>query len=158
MHALACGQSIKATNIDKLINYANKELADVNFNEGYWEVDFIVDGNCSYLNNLIEELSNGKEFWGQGNPEATIAVENIAIDTKDIMYRGAEKNTVAFSFNGIEYIKFKDDNLVDLFREHNGKINLTVVGTPQVNEWGGRKTNQIQIKEIEIKDIDEYSF
>lgn len=157
-HALACGQSIKATNIDKLINYANKELADVNFNEGYWEVDFIVDGNCSYLNNLIEELSNGKEFWGQGNPEATVAIENIAIDTKDIMYRGAEKNTVAFSFNGIEYIKFKDDNLVDLFREHNGKINLTVVGTPQVNEWGGRRTDQIQIKEVEIKDMDEYSF
>lgn len=157
-HANAAGYSMKNSNVDKLISYANEKLADINFNEGYWEVDFIVNGNASYLESLIDDLSSGKEFWGQGCPEPLIAIENVSINTKDILYRGAEKNTVAFSFNGVEYIKFKDDDLVDMLRGYNGKVNMTIIGTPQINEWGGKKTRQIQIKEIEIKNVDDLSF
>lgn len=157
-HAFAAGASLKANNIDKLINYVNKELADVDFNEGFWEVDFIVNGNCSYLDDLIEELVSGKEYWGQGNPEALIAVENITIDSADISFKGAEKSTIAFLFNGIEYIKFKDSNLADLLSQYSGKLNLTVVGKPQINEWGGRVVKQIKIEEIEIKEINEFDF
>lgn len=157
-HAMAAGASLKNSNVDKLVEYANNKLKDIDFNEGFWEVDFIVNGNCSYLEELIQQLAEGKEFWGQGCPEAMIAIENITINTKDFSYKGPERNTVAFNFNGIEYIKFKDDDLVDLISQYNGKINVTIVGIPQINEWGGRTTKQIQIKGIEIKEIDALDF
>lgn len=157
-HSNAHGVTIKSSNIDKLIAYANRELANINFNEGFYEVDFIVNGNCSYLDQMIEELAAGGEYWGQGCPEALIAVENISIDTNQISYKGADRTTVAFTFNGIEYIKFKDEKLVDYLSQFNGKINLSVVGTPQINEWGGRKTKQIMLKEIEIKQSNEFDF
>lgn len=157
-HAQAAGASLKNSNVDKLITYANNELKDIDFNEGFWEVDFIVNGNCSYLKDLIQELVDGKEYWGQGCPEALIAIENVTIDTKDFNFKGPERNTVAFNFNDIEYIKFKDDNLVNLISQYSGKINVTIVGVPQINEWGGRVTKQIQIKEIEIKEVSEFDF
>lgn len=158
-HSQAFGASLKFSNVDKLINYANEKLADINFNEGFYEVDFIVNGNCSYLDLLIDELVDGEEFWGQECPEPLIAVENICIDTSMIQYKGQEeKTTVAFMFNGVEYIKFKDPKLVDYLANFNGKINLSVVGTPQLNEWRGRTTRQIQIKEIEIKESNDFDF
>ena len=56
MHKNAAGFSIKTTNIDKLINFANEQLKDINFNEGFYEADFIVNGNCSYLKDLIIDI------------------------------------------------------------------------------------------------------
>lgn len=157
-HANAMGYSIKASRVDKLIEYANTKLANVDFNEGFWEVDFIVNGNCSYLSNMIDSLTDGKEFWGQGCPEPLVAIENIVLDSKDINYKGEARNTVAFKFNGIEYIKFKDDALVEEFGKHRGKLNIAVVGVPQINEWCGRITRQIKIEAIEIKEMNEFDF
>jgi len=48
-HQGAAGFGIPANNVDKLVEYANEKLKDVNFNEGYYEADFVVQGNCSYL-------------------------------------------------------------------------------------------------------------
>lgn len=157
-HAMAAGAGLKNSNVNKLIQYANTELEDIDFNEGYWEVDFIINGNCSYLESLIDELVNEDNYWGQGCPEPIIAIENIIIDTKNILYRGEEKNTVAFSFNNIEYIKFKDSNLVNLLKQYSGRISITVIGVPQINTWGGKTTRQIQIKEVEVKEVNDFDF
>lgn len=76
-HNNAAGFSIKVSDIPKLYEYANKELADINFYEGFYEADFVVNGNCSYLTDLILQINEGKEFWGQGNKEPIVIVENI---------------------------------------------------------------------------------
>lgn len=159
-HAAAFGFDLKNSNVDKLIAYANEKLANVDFNKGDWEVDFIVNGNCSYLKELIDELTAGTEFWGQGCPEPLVAVENIRINSKsEIQYKGkVTKNTVAFDFNGVEYIKFKDDDLVAKLKECSAPFNLTIIGIPQINTWGGMAKRQVQIKEIEITPGNEYDF
>ena len=157
-HANAAGWGSLCTNLDRLVEYANKELADVNFNEGYHEVDFIVSANCSYLSNLIFDLDNGGLYWGQGNPEAKIAIENISIDTAYIQTIGQNKDTIRFNFNGITYIKFKAKKLIEELNTYQGRINMTVVGRPAVNRWNGIETPQIQIEEIEIKENSIYDF
>jgi len=151
-HANAAGFSIKVKDIDKLTNYANEKLKDINFNEGFYEADFIVPGNCSYLSNIIEELENGRSLWGQGNPEPIIIVTNITIDVKDIQVIGAYKDTLKFSFNDITYVKFKAKSLIDELFLQSGKINITAAGRGNINEWGGRTTPQILLDEIEIKE------
>lgn len=67
-HANAAGVSIPIKNIEKLYSYANQALSDIDFNEGYYDADFVVNGNCSYLGELIEQIDAGKEYWGQPWP------------------------------------------------------------------------------------------
>lgn len=157
-HNNAAGQSIKVSNIPKLLQYANTKLANVDFNEGFYEADFIVQGNCSYLSDMIIELNKGKSIWGQGCSEPIIIVKNITIDTKDISVIGAYKDTLKFTFNGITYIKFKAKELIDKIFLYNGKLNITVAGRGNINEWGGKRTPQILLEEIEIKESDPYDF
>ena len=137
-HANAAGFSIKAKDIDKLTAYANEKLKDINFNEGYYEADFIVQGNCSYLSDLIEDLNYGKSLWGQGNDEPIIVIEDIPIDAKNIEIIGANKDTLRFSFNGITYIKFKARALIDEIFCYSGKLHITAAGRGNINEWGGK--------------------
>ena len=157
-HQGAAGFSIPASNVDKLVDYANETLKDVNFNEGYYEADFVVQGNCSYLGEMIADLDSIKDTFGQGNPEPVIVVENITIDPSSISVMGTYQDTVKFNFNGVEYIKFKAKDLINEFRSHNSKINISVVGNAMINSWGGKRQPQIKINEVEIKDSSIYDF
>lgn len=157
-HANAAGFSIKASDIPKLYEYANRELADINFNEGFYEADFVVNGNCSYLSDMILDLNRGKDFYGQNCAEPIIISENITINTSAIQTIGSNKDTLKFVFNDITYIKFKAKDLIDEFAQYNDKISITVAGKGNVNSWGGRETPQIFIEEIEINEVDKYGF
>ena len=157
-HANAAGFSIKASDVPKLYEYANRELADINFNEGFYEADFVVNGNCSYLSDLILDLNRGKDFYGQNCAEPIIISENITINTSAIQTIGSNKDTLKFVFNDITYIKFKAKDLINEFAQYNDKISITVAGKGNVNSWGGRETPQIFIEEIEINEVDKYGF
>lgn len=157
-HQGAAGFGIPTSNVKKLIDYANEKLKDVNFNEGYYEADFVVQGNCSYLGALISDLDRIKDTFGQGNSEPKIVVEDITIDPISIQVMGTYQDTVKFNFNGTEYIKFKAKDLIKEFREQNSKINISVVGTPMINSWGGKRQPQIKIDDIEIKEVSIYDF
>lgn len=157
-HANAAGFSIKVNDIPKLYEYANKELANINFNEGFYEADFVVNGNCSYLNDMILDLARGKDFYGQNCAEPIIISENITIDTAAIQTIGTNKDTLKFVFNDITYIKFKAKDLINELAQYNGKISITVAGKGNINSWGGKETPQIFIEEIEINEMDKYGF
>ena len=158
LHANAAGASLPLGNIDKLNAYANETLKDINFNEGFYEADFVVKGNCSYLPTMIEELDRGKALYGQGCKEPIIIAEDITIDPKTINIIGKNADTIRFIFNGVTYIKFKATELIDQIKSYSDKINITAAGRANVNHWGGRMTPQIQIDEIEIKEISKYDF
>lgn len=157
-HANAAGFSIKASDVPRLYEYANRELADINFNEGFYEADFVVNGNCSYLSDLILDLNRGKDFYGQNCAEPIIISENITINTSAIQTIGSNKDTLKFVFNDITYIKFKAKDLINEFAQYSDKISITVAGKGNVNSWGGRETAQIFIEEIEINEVDKYGF
>lgn len=154
----AAGLSLPTSCIDKLNAYANEKLKDINFNEGFYEADFVVKGNCSYLGQLIKELDAGKALFGQGCKEPIIVVEDIPINPKEISVIGKNADTIRFTFNGITYIKFKATELIDELKTHSDKITISVAGRANVNRWGGRETPQIQIEEIEVKDTSKYDF
>lgn len=157
-HANAAGTGVKISNIQKLTDYANDALKDIDFNEKFFEADFIVKGNCSYLSDLITELDNGRTLWGQGNPEAMIIVENIPIVADEIQIIGKNKDTLKFTFNGITYIKFKAKSLIEDLQMFQGKLNLNIAGRGNINEWMGKKTPQILIDEIEINEMNDFDF
>jgi single-stranded-DNA-specific exonuclease len=64
-HANAAGFSLKSNNVSKLYDYANEKLKDVNFNEGYYDADFVISGNYSDISNLVMDLGSNTSLWGQ---------------------------------------------------------------------------------------------
>lgn len=153
-HANACGFAVPVSNIQKLLNYANEKLAIFDFNEGSYDVDFIIKNNSVNLEELITDLCRGTKYYGQGNPEPVIAVEGININANDIQVIGSNADTVKFIYGGITYIKFKAKDLIEKFRKFNGRILVNVVGRGNLNRWGGRITPQIMIDDIEIKSLE----
>lgn len=155
-HACACGFSVKANNVDRLLEYANRELADVNFNEGCYEADFVVNDKCDYLEELIFDLDDGKYFYGQGNSEPVIIVENISLRKGDYEVIG-KGNTLKFVKNGVTFIKFGADDLIDELKEKNNVI-VNICGRAAINEWKGIRKAQILMNEMEIVSSSKYEF
>lgn len=147
-HSNAAGFSIHESNIEKLTNFMNTKLKDVNFNEGFYEVDFIANKDED-IRDLIFDLNKGKALWGQGNEEAMILIENIEINDYSVI--GSNKDTLKFTYNGVTYIKFKCKNLINTFNGQSLPMTVNVVGKAAVNEYKGFITPQILIEDIEIK-------
>lgn len=136
-HPGAFGASIKKSYVEKLSSYCNEKLKNINFNEGFYEADFIVSGNYSELGNLIKDLDKGKKFYGQGNKEPVIIIENITIPVSKIDIIGKNSDTLRFEFNNITYVKFKATELIEKIKNEKGNINITVAGRGNINTWGG---------------------
>lgn len=159
VHAQAFGTSIKMSNIEKLNEYANRELKDVNFNEGFYEADFVVNGNCSYLKNLVVDLGTSSKLWGQSCDEPVVIIENILLPKNEIKIIGKNKDTLKFVFNNMTYVKFKASELIKKINECNSsKILIDVAGRCNMNPWCGSLTPQILVDEIEIKEENKYDF
>ena len=150
-HANAHGVSIYKGNLDRFLNYADEELKDVDFNENVYEVDLITSGDNEYLKDIIIAFGELSEIWGQGMEEPLIAIENIHLCKNDVQAIGANKDTVKFTVNGITYIKFKDEALLDKLTQ-NLTMTVTVLGRANLNEYMGNRTPQIFIESYEICD------
>ena len=157
-HNNAAGFAIKESDVSKLYDYANKELANINFNEGFYEADFIVNGNCSYLNEMIFDLWKGKNIYGQNCPEPIIITQNLTIRPDNIKIIGAYKDTIKITFNNTTFMKFKAKELIEQLQNYPGGFIATIVGRPSVNSWNGIETPQILIEDIEINKIDNNTF
>lgn len=158
-HANAAGFSIKNSDIDKLCEYANTKLADIDFNEGFYEADFVIQGNYSEITPLVLDIGAQQKLWGQTNDEPVIIVENITIPKSQIQTIGSKKDTVKFVFNGMTYMIFKAQSIIDqIFETPGDTLNITCAGRANINTWGNRITPQIYVDEIEIKESSIYDF
>lgn len=154
-HPNAAGFGLKTSNISKLYDYANRELANIDFNEGFYEVDFVLNGNCSYLSKLIFDIDKNESIFGQGNDEPLILIQNIPVQNLRLV--GANKNTINFNFNSIKYVKFKDDELAD-YLNNNNNVSVNIIGRAAINRWNEREEPQILINDIEIIEKNKYEF
>lgn len=150
-HPNAHGVSIHKNSLEGFLKYADEKLKDVDFNENVYEVDLIVDSENSYLSDIITALGELSEIWGQGMEEPLIAIENIHLNKANVQGIGAKKDTVKFTVNGITYIKFKDENLLEKLTA-NETMKVTILGRANLNEWMGNVTSQIIIENYEIVD------
>lgn len=67
-HDNAAGCSIKNNDLDELHRRANIDLAQYDFGEDYYEVNFERQAFNDDLSDLITELANFKDIWGQVGP------------------------------------------------------------------------------------------
>lgn len=151
-HANAAGASFKESDLDNLNNYANTELADMDFGEAYFDVNFIRSAADEDIRDLIFDLSKYPEVWGQNCPEDRICIKDINVTQNDIQIIGSRQDTLKIEKFGIVYIKFFAKDLIEELRSYGNELKINIVGHANINNWGGRTTPQIFIDACEVLD------
>lgn len=88
-------------------------------------------------------------LWGKGIDSPQFYIDNIKINSQNIQELG--NATIKFTIGDISFIKFfvSKDLKEQLFMHQNKDIELEIVGTCVWNDYGGRKSKQVQIDKIE---------
>ena len=153
-HDNAAGWGLNGDKLNALLNYANSHLKAEDF-ENCYIVDYILDGS-DYNDELLGSLAAHPEYFGNHIEEPMIVVKNIPL--MSVMAMGANKDSMKISYNGIDYVRFKDDNFVEDIMNNRTK-KLTVYGRANLNEWMGKKSVQVFITDYElVEDTSKYDF
>ena len=151
-HSNAHGVSLPSKNLSLLHEWANTELADVDFNEDVWEVNFIRAGADDDISDIIFAIDNYKEIWGHGNPTPLIYIKNLNLTQENVTIIGANKDTVKITKGNISYMLFKQTKESIAKITQYPDLQLDLVGDMNVNEYYGSVTPQIFIKDFEARD------
>ena len=156
-HQQAGGVGIKDCNIEAFRLYCEEHLKDIDLTPNY-KVDKIYNGKS-----LVEEtddfysLMSYGNIWGQGVEEPDLAMESLVI-TKDniILMKGT---TLKITCGDISFIKFKsNEQEYEALYPNDGVTMINVIFNCKKNEWGGKVTPQLIIKDYEITNRMEYYF
>lgn len=150
-HEGAHGISISNQSLESFHDWANNELGDIDFGEGVYNISFIRSAAERDLSDLIFDLYQYKDTFGQQNPEALVYVRDINLTKNDVQIIGRNSDTVKFEKFGITYIKFRAKELIEELEKYN-ETKIHLIGKPGVNEWRGNSSPQIMILSYEVED------
>lgn len=150
-HASAFGVSLLTSNLSALNTYANTQLADVNFNEGIYEVDFI-ENSTSPIEELTSEVGHAEMVWGKAVEEPWIVIEGLTPRPEQFQLMGANKDTVKWLHNDVWFVKFKDSDFIEVLKNLQGGQSITVLGRANVNRYMGRETLQFFITDYNVNE------
>ena len=150
-HDNAAGCGILDRNIDPFLNYANAELADIDFGENFYEVNFERMASSTDLSDLIFDLMSRDDIYGQHNNEPLIHITNLNVTPNEIRLMGKNQDTIKIEKNGIAYMFFKCKDRLEEFKQYN-EMAFDIVGKPNINNWMGSITPQIFVTDYEIFD------
>lgn len=158
-HQGAFGVGVLDKDFSNFVSTINLLLSEVSF-ERLYRVDFILDAS-ELTGNLIYELANWRELWGQNIDEPLIAIRGVKLDKSSLRFIGAGGKTMRIDLpqDRISFIKFfvKEDEIEELTPPDNGMLVLDIIGTFQKNSFNGFTSPQIQIEDYEIvKRVDYY--
>lgn len=150
-HDNAAGAQIPDKNLSAFHEYANHELADIDFGENCYDVNFERIAADEDLGDIIVDIGEHKGIWGQRNDEPIIHISDINITMNDVKIMGKNMDTVKIEKFGISYMKFRAKDFIEELKEYSS-MKLEVVGRANLNYWGGNVIPQIFIEDYEIKD------
>lgn len=150
-HDNAAGCGILDKNLGAFHEYANKELADIDFGESSYEVNFERIAADNDIEDLIIDIAKHEDLYGQGNPEPLIHIKDINITKDDIQVLGKNQDTIKITKFGIAYMKFHAKQMIEELNKYDS-IKLEVVGRANLNCWMGNYTSQIFITNYQIED------
>ena len=153
-HDNAAGWGLNGDKLQALVKYANDHLKAEDF-ENCYIVDYVLDGS-DYIDELLGAISAHPEYFGNHIEEPMLIIKNIPL--MSIQQMGANRDSIKISYNGIDYVKFKDQDFITEVMSNRTK-KLTVYGRANLNEWMGKKSVQVFITDYELEeDTSKYDF
>lgn len=150
-HASAAGISFTEENLKKFIEYSNDLYKNISNEPIYW-VDYEFNYNDDIYDKILT-VAGCAEYWGQGMPEALIAIEDIPLNKNNVILMSPDKRpTLKIQLdNGVSLIKFGSSQ--EEFEEFtSGNKVLTIVGKCNANEWNGVVSPQVLIEDYELRE------
>ena len=152
-HDNACGFGINGNKIDQFIQYANKNLNPADF-ENCYTVDYILNANENNAA-LVAELASYPEYFGNHIDEIKFIFKNISL--ANVMAMGTNKDSMKISYNGIDYVRFKDADFVEKIMNNRTAL-LTIYGRANLNTFMGKTSVQCFIDDYELVFPSKYDF
>jgi single-stranded-DNA-specific exonuclease len=148
-HKSACGLKVEASNLDKLKKICNEDYRDFLKNNEIEQnsIDIINQIDFNLISNKMLNNLNQLQPFGEKNEEPLFYTEDVEIISKRIV--GKNKNVVQMELSqkGNKFKAIGFSQLVNIFDELNGKINI--IYSVQYNEFPkGTFTIQLLIKDI----------
>lgn len=153
-HNNAFGGGIKSKNLPSFLNYINNDLSSDAFKKCY-TVDYILDAKDNNYD-LLFNLAQHPEYFGNHIEEIKIVIKNIPLS--NIMPMGVNKDSMKISYNGIDYVRFKDMDFVEQVMNNRTDL-LTVYGRTNLNHFMGHTNLQFFCDDYELQpDVSKYDF
>ena len=153
-HDNAFGHSIEYNQIEKFIDYANTKLNSDDF-ENCYLVDYALDAREDYYD-LLYALAAHPEYFGNHIDEIKIIMKSVSLE--NIMVMGANKDSIKISYNGIDYVRFKDTDFIEKVC-NNRTAELNILIRLNLNSFMGKTNVQGFIDDYElIIDPHKYDF
>lgn len=153
-HENAFGAGILETRLPSFLNYINSSLPENAFDKCY-TVDYILDANNDNIK-LLTVLAERPELFGNHIDDIKVIIKNIELAS--VLPMGANKDSMKISYNGIDYVKFKDAEFVEEIMNNRTK-KLTVYVRLNLNEWMGKISLQCFIDDYELtENTSKYDF
>lgn len=104
---------------------------------------------------IFEEFVGHKDIWGKELDKPRFYIYNVKVKCKDIKLMGKKEDTIKVSLDDYEIIFFKlTPSQIEQFEIGSKKeININLIGNVDINEWRGKKTNQILVEDFEIEEV-----
>lgn len=150
-HSNAAGCSILDKNLEDFLENSDETLKNMDFGEGIYDVNFVRYAAEPDIKDIIFDLGQYENVWGQGNPEPMIYIKDLNIKKSDIKILGKTQDTVKIEKYGVAYMKFHAKELIEELNKYE-EIKLNIVGKPNINTWMGVQTAQIFIEDYEVLD------
>ena len=146
-HANAFGHSINENQIERFLQYANETLKPEDF-ENCYLVDYILNANDNNQD-LLAALAEHPEYFGNHIDEIKFVITGIPLS--NILVMGPNKDSIKISYNGVDYVRFKDANFIEQVMNNRMSL-LTVYGRANLNFFAGRTSVQIFCDDYELKE------
>jgi single-stranded-DNA-specific exonuclease len=104
---------------------------------------------------IFKEFVGYKDIWGKELDKPRFYIYNVKVKCKDIKLMGKKEDTIKVSLDDYEIIFFKlTPSQIEQFEIGSKKeININLIGNVDINEWRGKKTNQILVEDFEIEEV-----
>lgn len=160
-HEEASGIKIKEKNLQSLINYYN--FIELDYTPHITVLNsYTLKSLPKYLFGLFEPYN---VLFGKGIDEPRFFIDKISFYPKDVDMLGADKRTLKIKLGEISLLIFNctKQNKIDLGlgyyedgkfieKRKSTKLEMSCVGSLNINVWNNKKYNQIVIDNFEIKE------
>lgn len=152
-HSQASGAFLPIGNIDKL--YKFMDTVDIHYQP---EIEVLQSYLTSEIPNELFGEFNGYNLWDTKYMiKPLFCIKDIRIKGKNITIMGKKENTIKFTYKGLEFIYFgiTKANKEKLHIGKNISLNLEVLAELNINIWGNKKTKQVIIQDMEVKEYEQ---
>lgn len=153
-HAMAFGVAFTPDGLEQFKTRVREDFGTTQF-ETIYEVDFVWT-MADNFDDIIINIGRYKDIWGQGVPEPLVAIEHIKIDDP-IQINLLNKGALRIDLKPSQTSLLKFGSNIEEYQELLGKT-ITVVGTCDINDYGGHEYPQIRIKDYFFETVSAWDF